>query len=112
MSRALDKNTSAEIELHNWEGFFQGEYDITIDPYDKLDYSRLCFIFSGQGVWLLEELKSILIHTPNIDNIIEQADTFAKSQSLPNLSDSFKNSSKNIHPMIYNLGIFALKLLF
>jgi len=94
------------------KGHYFGRYKILASEYLGPDFSRRCFVFSGQGGAWPGMGKEQYQAWPSIREKFNQADQLAKKLKLPKISDYIlrpDNLKKETLPIIRNLALFTLE---
>ena len=104
----LDKNN-----LNKSHGYYFGSYDISIDKYSGVDFSKKCFIFPGQGIAFPGMFKEQYLDFKVIREKFDQADFLAKKFKIGKISNYIINPEKvgrKKLPIVRNLALFTLEV--
>jgi len=98
--------------MNKGRGYYFGHYDFSTDEYFGPDFSRSCFIFSGQGLAFPGMFKDQYLNFKIISEKFKKADFLAKELGLSKISDYILNPAglaKETLPIIRNLALFTLE---
>ncbi|MBF0395468.1 MAG: SDR family NAD(P)-dependent oxidoreductase [Desulfobacterales bacterium] len=97
----------------NYQGLFVGRYGISYHHYQGADFSKICFLFSGQGA----AYPGMFLNAYQSVNIIQQyfnlADSLAMKYDLPPLSGYITDThtfNKTKLPIVRNLSLFTIQV--
>jgi malonyl CoA-acyl carrier protein transacylase/NAD(P)-dependent dehydrogenase (short-subunit alcohol dehydrogenase family)/acyl carrier protein len=93
--------------------FYGGSWEIAFEPYDGVDFSRLCWLFSGQGTAYPGMFLNAYRELEVVRQRFDEADTLAREASLPRPS-LYVTGAKPIPPealvMTRNLATFTAQV--
>ncbi len=101
------------VGKHSFAGLFPGRYVIRVAPYDGVDFSRLCLIFSGQGSAFPGMFAHEYRTLTEIRQRIDEADELASRISLPPISSYLTNTSTVTGQELVklrNLSLFSIQV--
>ncbi|MCK4386951.1 MAG: SDR family NAD(P)-dependent oxidoreductase [Candidatus Pacebacteria bacterium] len=99
--------------LNKSKGYYFGNYNISANKYSGADFSKKCFVFSGQGAAFPGMFREYYFKFKIIRKRFKVADKLAKKLKLQKISDyilSPENLKKNTFPTIQSLALFTLEV--
>ena len=64
-------------------GYYRGGYDVVLQPYSDVDFSKKCFMFTGQGASFPNMFEDLYEQNSHIRRRFEQADEVCKKYGWP-----------------------------
>jgi len=99
--------------MNKSQGYYFGSYNILMDEYLGVDFSRRCFVFPGQGAAFPGMFKNEYFNFETIREKFEKADLMALKFGLQKISDYILNPEdlkKETLPIVRNLALFTLEV--
>lgn len=95
------------------QGYYSGAYQVETEKYQREDFSRSCFIFSGQGAAFPGMFKKQYEDFKIIRDKFKKADSLAKKLGLPAISRYILNPEgleEDTLPIVRNLALFTQEI--
>ncbi|MFH1393238.1 MAG: SDR family NAD(P)-dependent oxidoreductase [Patescibacteria group bacterium] len=95
------------------QGYYFGAYQIEAGKYQGADFSRSCFIFSGQGSAFPGMFKEQYLSFRMVGEKFKKADVLAKELGLSKISDYILKPAglkEETLPIVRNLALFTLEV--
>lgn len=99
--------------MNKSSGYYFGQYDILMDKYTGLDFSRRCFVFPGQGAAFPGMFRDEYFQFEAIRKKFELADVLVEKFHFSKISDYILNPDKlekETVSAVSNIALFTLEL--
>ncbi len=101
------------MRINQSRGYYFGRYKALTSLYDGADFSKICFIFPGQGAAFPKMFREQYLAFPMMRERFELADLLAKENNLTKISDYLlapeKIKQENL-PITRNLALFVAEV--
>ncbi|MFN8371050.1 MAG: hypothetical protein U0T83_10565 [Bacteriovoracaceae bacterium] len=77
-----------------YKGFYSNQYSLKFKPYNDVDFSKRCFVFSGQGSFDFTVLAKIIDNSSYCKGRFKSIDELAAKYKLHKISDHLMGRSK------------------
>lgn len=94
-------------------GHYFGRYDIGTEEYSGADFSRICFIFPGQGSAVPGMFKRHYLGFESVREMFRKADILVERNGLGKVSDYIVrpgNVAEETLPIVRNLALFTMEV--
>lgn len=93
--------------------YYRENYKISFSDYIGPDFSKICFIFPGQGAAKPGMLKNEIKRWPNVLELIKIADSLCEEAKIPTVSQFIFNPetlNKELLPLIQNISHLTIQV--